>query len=118
MSPSAPYLEEAARLLAEGDYFMAHETLEEYWIDAPAAERDLYQGLIHMAVGLLHHVRGNHRGAALQFGKATARLASYPDEFGGVDVRSVRTFLDIVTTSSVSGAALTPPTFLIPQRGK
>ena len=95
---------------------MAHETLEEYWIDSPTEERDLYQGLIHMAVGLLHHVRGNRRGAELQFGKARARLASYPDEFGGVDVKSVRTFLDLVATSLAPGGALTPPIFLIPER--
>lgn len=87
------YLDEGLRLFNEGEYFLAHETLEEHWIEADEAERDFYQGLIHLAVGFHHHERGNRRGAASQFRKALRRLERYPDRHDRVDVATVKSFL-------------------------
>lgn len=111
-SDVSPYLVEGARLLAEGDYFMSHETLEEHWIDAPESERDLLQGLIHVAVGLLHHEKGNLKGAGLQFRKATKRLEGYPATHETVDLEAVRAFLDEAEEKLDSGVTLTPPPVL------
>lgn len=87
------YLDEGLRLYREGDYFMAHETLEEHWAEAPESERDFLQGLIHVCVGLHHRHRGNGKGAALQFRKAVQRLAAYGAEHQGVDLARLREFL-------------------------
>lgn len=108
----SPYLEEGARLLAEGDYFLSHETLEEHWIDAPESERDLLQALIHLAVGFLHYEKGNGKGARLQFGKASRRIEGYPEEHPVVDLRSVRAFLAGVPERIEEGADLEPPPIL------
>ena len=37
-------------LLRGGEYFAAHEELEDVWRAAEPEERDFYQGLVHVAV--------------------------------------------------------------------
>lgn len=108
------YLAEGIRLFRQGQYFLAHETLEEYWIEAPEAERNFYQGLIHLAVGFLHHGKDNQRGARLQFAKAVRRLEGYPDTYQGVDLAGVRSFLDSAPGALDKGEELTPPELLAP----
>src|SRR5699024_6006349 len=56
--PPDETLAEAQRLLDEGLPFHAHEVLEARWKAAPYAERDLWQGLAQLAVGLTHILRG------------------------------------------------------------
>jgi predicted metal-dependent hydrolase len=108
----SPYLVEGIRLFNQGDYFMSHETLEEHWVEAPEEDRDFLQGLIHLAVGFLHHGRGNAKGALLQFSKASKRLESYPDAYQGVDVAAVRQFLSEAKESVDSGRSLERPTLI------
>lgn len=102
-----PHLVEGIRLFHAGAYLPAHETLEEYWIDAPAPERSFYQGLIQLATGFHHLRRGNAQGAALQFGKARKHLEGYPSPYLSVDVAGVRAFLDAVDVSE--GSSVVPP---------
>lgn len=108
-----PHLVEGIRLFRAGKYFLAHETLEEYWVDAPAAERSFYQGLIQLSTGMHHAGRGNPTGARLQFAKALARLASYPDRHLGLDVAGVRAFLGEAPQRLDRGEPLTPPELLL-----
>lgn len=105
----SPYLDEGIRLFKEGDYFLAHETLEEHWIEAPEAERNFYQGLIHVAVGFHHLVRENSIGAKAQFRKALVRLSDYPGRHEGVDLDGIRTFLEGATEKIDRGEKLEPP---------
>jgi uncharacterized protein len=53
----------AQRLIDEGRPFHAHEVLEATWKAAPPPQRNLWQGLAQIAVGLTHARRGNARGA-------------------------------------------------------
>lgn len=108
----SPYLVEGARLLAGGDYFLSHETLEEHWVDAPEPERDLLQALIHVAVGLLHYEKQNLKGARLQFDKAARRLEGYPDTHEVVDLKSVREFLAGAEEAMQTGQKMAPPPIL------
>ncbi len=68
-------LRQAQQLLDSGRPFQAHEVLEAAWKAAPSGERDLWQGLAQLAVGLTHVQRGNARGAAalLRRGVETAQ---------------------------------------------
>jgi predicted metal-dependent hydrolase len=80
-------LVEAQRLLDEGLPFHAHEVLEARWKAAPDAERDLWQGLAQLAVGLTHALRGNTAGAATLLTRGADRLSGYVEEPPyGVDV--------------------------------
>ena len=76
-------------LLRRGDYFAAHEELELAWRAAPAAERDFYQGLVHVAVAWYQAGRGNSVGCERQLEKAARRLGPYAPEHLGVDVTAI-----------------------------
>ena len=72
----------ADRLLRDGRPFHAHEVLEAAWKSGPAGERDLWQGLAQIAVGLTHARRGNARGAVALLSRGTQRVRGYQDEAG------------------------------------
>src|SRR5687767_3206782 len=85
--PPAESLAEAQRLIDAGRPFHAHEVLEGTWKAAPPAERDLWQGLAQLAVGLTHRARGNASGASTLLGRGAARIAPYGDDPPyGIDV--------------------------------
>jgi uncharacterized protein len=63
--------------------------LEDVWRAAGAAERDFYQGLVHVAVAWYQAGRGNRVGCERQLGKAARRLGPYAPEHRGVDVASL-----------------------------
>lgn len=67
----------AQRLLDSGRPFHAHEVLEASWKAAPPAERDLWQGLAQLAVGLTHALRGNAAGAVALLHRGAGRVARY-----------------------------------------
>jgi hypothetical protein len=79
-------LERGLDLIRSGAYFEAHEELEDEWRDAPAAERDFLQGLVHVAVAWHHAGRGNRPGCERQLEKAARRLDPYRPLHRGVDV--------------------------------
>jgi uncharacterized protein len=67
----------ADRLLRDGNAFGAHEVLEASWKTGPVRERDLWQGLAQIAVGLTHARRGNARGAVALFTRGAQRIRAY-----------------------------------------
>ncbi len=67
----------ADQLLRAGRPFHAHEVLEAAWKTGPAAERDLWQGLAQIAVGLTHAHRGNARGAVTLLRRGAQRVRGY-----------------------------------------
>lgn len=82
--PPAEFLR-YVELFNAGDYFEAHEVLEDLWVMTTGEERAFYKGLIMLAVGLLHAQRGNKRGAKGVLEGALAHLADYPPLHGGLD---------------------------------
>lgn len=89
--PPEQALTVAQHLLDAGRPFHAHEVLEAAWKVAPTAERDLWQGLAQVAVGLTHAMRGNARGAAALLRRGAARLDGYHSPGPhGVDVDGIR----------------------------
>jgi len=82
----------ADELLRAGRPFHAHEILEASWKSGPAGERDLWQGLAQVAVGLTHAQRGNARGAVALLSRGAERARGYqahvapPDLVYGIDL--------------------------------
>jgi uncharacterized protein len=72
----------ADQLLRDGRPFHAHEVLEAAWKSGPAEERDLWQGLAQIAVGLTHARRGNTSGAVALLRRGTERVRAYQDGAG------------------------------------
>jgi hypothetical protein len=80
--PPAETLEVARGLVLQGRPFAAHEVLEARWKAGPDDERDLWQGLAQLCVGLTHAARGNVVGADRLLDRGAARLQQY-DARGG-----------------------------------
>lgn len=80
--PPEATLAYARGLLDEGRPFAAHEALEVRWKSCPDEERELWQGLAQLCVGLTHQERGNSVGASRLVERAASRLEAY-DQTGG-----------------------------------
>jgi uncharacterized protein len=75
--PPAETIETARALVREGRPFAAHEVLEARWKAGPDDERDLWQGLAQLCVGLTHAARGNAVGADRLLERGASRLDAY-----------------------------------------
>jgi uncharacterized protein len=99
----------ADELLRAGRPFHAHEVLEDAWKQGPAAERDFWQGLAQIAVGLTHAHRGNGRGAVSLLRRGAGRAGSYRGETYGVDLpvvlRRATTLADSIEQDGLDGAS-------------
>ncbi len=73
-------LPRAQRLIDEGRPFHAHEVLEAEWKAGPASQRELWQGLAQLAVGLTHARRGNAKGAIALLRRGADAVAGYEGE--------------------------------------
>ena len=83
-------LAEAQRLFDAGRPFHAHEVLEDAWKSAPPAERNLWQGLAQLAVGVTHAARGNPTGATALLRRGSENIAPYEDDPPhGIDVQGL-----------------------------
>jgi hypothetical protein len=69
-----------SELLAAGRPFHAHEVFEAAWKSGPPRERDLWQGLAQVAVGITHARRGNSAGAITLLRRGIQRLSRYGAE--------------------------------------
>lgn len=67
----------AGSLLEQGKPFQAHEVFEAAWKTGPPAERELWQGLAQVAVGITHARRGNPRGAVSLLRRGAERVRGY-----------------------------------------
>jgi hypothetical protein len=114
--PPRESLAEAQRLLDAGRPFHAHEVLEGTWKAAPEHERDLWQGLAQLAVGLTHRARGNALGAARLLERGADRVAAYSDDPPyGIDVAGLVANARRIAAEPVSGGE--PPRTLLLRRG-
>jgi len=98
----------ASQLLADGLPFYAHDVLEAAWKAAPAGERELWQGLAQVCVGLTHVQRDNAAGAArlLRRGAGLLRVAAGAH---GVDPGAVAGWAEQAAAAVDAG---TPPATL------
>jgi hypothetical protein len=116
----------ADQLLREGRPFHAHEVLEASWKSGPRHERDLWQGLAQIAVGLTHAHRGNAAGAVALLRRGAGRVRAYQAQAGqaggdrdhpyGMDLAAVLAAADELASliegrglPAVPPAALSPP---------
>ncbi|HEU5065465.1 MAG TPA: DUF309 domain-containing protein [Gaiellaceae bacterium] len=93
-------LERGLDLARAGEYFAAHEALEDAWRAAEPAEKDFFQGLVHVVVAWYQAGRGNEVGCRRQLEKAARRLGPFAPEHRGVDVAGL---LDQVERAQLLG---------------
>jgi uncharacterized protein len=73
-------------LIQAGEYFAAHEELEDAWRAAPPDERDFFQGLVHVAVAWYQAGRGRRIGTERQLEKAVRRLEPFAPAHRGIEL--------------------------------
>jgi uncharacterized protein len=89
---------EGLRLFNEGKYFEAHEALEIAWLEEKGKVRELYRGILQIAVVYLHATRHNYNGVIKVYGRSQRWLKDWPDLCRGIDVgqlqRDAKSVLD------------------------
>ncbi|OKH83935.1 DUF309 domain-containing protein [Mycolicibacterium sp.] len=105
----------AQDLLDRGLAFNAHEVLEAAWKNGPDTERELWQGMAQLAVGITHVQRGNRKGAAALLRRGLDRLEQVKTPAPhGIDVTGLSRYAaalidDLATSTDI------PPTRLRPR---
>ena len=87
---------EGMTLFNEGKFFEAHEELEIAWKEEPGSIRDLYRGILQIAVTYLHITRGNYNGAVKVYGRSLKWLKDWPDVCRGIRVQNLRETAELV----------------------
>jgi uncharacterized protein len=72
------------------EFFEAHEELEHAWNEEPGPARELYRGILQVAVAYLQITRQNYNGALKMFLRMRQWLDPLPDKCRGVDVARLR----------------------------
>ncbi|MGB8651694.1 MAG: DUF309 domain-containing protein [Mycobacteriales bacterium] len=80
--PPEQALDLAQQLLEGGRAFFAHEVLEARWKACPDDERDYWQGLAQLCVGITHLQRGNVEGAVTLLRRGASHLTGRLAEWG------------------------------------
>ena len=112
VSNAVTQLETGLDLIRRGEYFAAHEELEDAWRAAELAERDFYQGLVHVAVAWYQAGRGNRVGCERQLEKAARRLGPYAPEHRCVNVAAVLGEIDAAARLVADGSLELAPVHL------
>lgn len=73
-----------------GEYFEAHESLEDAWNQDQTAGRELYRAILQVAVAYLQIERRNFRGAMKMFLRLRQWIDPLPDMCRGVNVAQLR----------------------------
>lgn len=89
-APLHPQAVEGLRLFNAGEYFEAHEALEDAWNAEKSKVRDLYRGILQVAVVYLHITRNNYNGAIKVYLRSQKWLKDWPEICRGVAVGKLR----------------------------
>jgi predicted metal-dependent hydrolase len=103
-------LEKGIREFNESDFFQAHDTLEDVWMDVRGQERLFFQGLIQVSVGFYHLTCGNFAGAEHLLTRGVRKLEEFLPAHRGLDVgdlvaRSSAILLQVVAAREGHGEA-------------
>ena len=79
-----------------GEYFEAHESLEQAWLEDQTPGRELYQAVLQVAVAYYQILRGNYKGAVKMFLRVRQWIEPLPDVCRGVHIAKLRQEAGIV----------------------
>ena len=95
-APLHPRAVDGLRLFNAGEYFEAHEALEDAWNAEPSKVRDLYRGILQIAVVYLHITRGNYEGAVKVHIRSQRWLQDWSEVCRGIQVGELRRNAEVV----------------------
>jgi uncharacterized protein len=79
-----------------GEYFQAHESLEEAWNQEDSVGRELYRAILQVAVAYLQIERKNYRGAMKMLLRVRQWIDPLPDICRGVSIAALRSDVALV----------------------
>ncbi len=97
-APLHPQAVQGLRLFNAGKYFESHEALEAAWNEETGPVRDLYRGILQIAVVYLHITRRNYNGAVKVYGRSQKWLKDWPAICRGIFVEELRRDAEAVIT--------------------
>ncbi len=71
-------LKEFISYFNKGNFFEAHEVLEDLWRKTLGTDKDALQGLIQLAVACHHAKHKNEKGAFYEYSLARKKLTQHP----------------------------------------
>lgn len=95
-APLHPQAAQGLRLFNAGEYFEAHEALEDAWNEEKGRVRDLYRGILQIAVVYLHITRGNYNGAVKVYARSQRWIKDWPHVCRGIRVEELRKDVEAV----------------------
>jgi predicted metal-dependent hydrolase len=89
-TPLHPQARQGIALFNKGHYFEAHEALEAAWKNERDPLRDLYRGILQVAVVYHHILRGNYAGAIKVYQRSLKWLEPWPENCGELAIGQLR----------------------------
>jgi uncharacterized protein len=83
-------------LFNAGEYWLAHEELEEAWKEENGAVRELYRAILQTAVVYFHITRDNYNGVLKVYGRVQKWIQPWPEVCRGIQIGQLRRDLDTV----------------------
>jgi len=68
------------------EFYDCHETLEDVWRHDESSEREMIQGIIQIAVGYYHCLRGNRAGAEKLLNRGLYRIKKFENSCDYLDI--------------------------------
>jgi hypothetical protein len=84
------------QLFNAGEYWLAHEELEEAWKEEIGPVGELYRAILQTAVVYLHVTRANYSGAIKVYGRVQKWIRPWPEVCRGIEIGQLRLDLDAV----------------------
>ena len=100
--PLSELAREGIEQFNRGEYYAAHDALEEAWVVDEGIGRDLYRGILQVGIAYYQIEHGNYRGAVKMLLRVRQWLDPLPDACRGVDVARLRADVDRVYTALVA----------------
>ncbi|KAB2865842.1 MAG: DUF309 domain-containing protein [Anaerolineae bacterium] len=88
--PMPPLVKRGLEEFNAGEYYECHETLETAWMEESGPVRDVYRGILQVAVAYYQIQRGNYNGAMKMFLRSLQWLEPLPAQCQGIDIGRFR----------------------------
>ena len=90
LSENSSKFQYGVSLFNSRQFFEAHETWEEIWLQSAEPEKAFLQGIIQIAAAFHHYLRGNSPGCRSLLNAGLLRLTECPSDFRGIALDSLR----------------------------
>ncbi|MBI5930279.1 MAG: DUF309 domain-containing protein [Chloroflexi bacterium] len=88
--PMTPLVKKGLEEFNAGEYYECHETLEAAWMAETTPVRDMYRGILQVAVAYYQIQRGNYNGAMKLFLRSIQWLEPLPERCQGIEIARFR----------------------------